>query len=154
MPTLQVQLETGAISDPAVGAFPARYTAAWAHPTAERLAGFWTHDGELTQVGMATPIRGRDAIAAFQDGVLKLTPDLRVRPLAAAKNGETLFIHYRCEATLGGTPTAWEGFDRFELDGTLARRGPCIFDTAPIREALGGNSAHKRTSERAAGATK
>lgn len=85
---------------------------------------------------MSAPIRGRDAIEAFQADVLRLAPDLTVRPVAAAKNGRALFVHYRCVATVGGKRLSWDGFDRFELVGSLARRGTCVFDTAPLREAL------------------
>ncbi|MGH7803029.1 MAG: hypothetical protein ACREQJ_01675 [Candidatus Binatia bacterium] len=39
---------------------------------------------------------------------------------------------WRLSATINGTPTTWEGVDRFTLKGDLAVEGIAYFDTLPV----------------------
>src|ERR1700733_705612 len=97
--------------------FIALYEEAWAQPRTGRLAEIWAQDAEMLHPEFEQPIRGRDAVMAYIQGLLEIAPDLTVRPLAAAANGDTLFIHWRSQATIAGKLLVWEGVDRFELDG-------------------------------------
>lgn len=71
---------------------------------------------------------------------MEIAPDLTVRPLAAAANGDTLFIHWRSQATIAEKLRVWEGVDRFELDGDQAAYGIGFFDTTALRRALANDS--------------
>jgi SnoaL-like domain len=113
-----------------------RYAAAWADPASGRLADLWADDCEMLHPELPSPIQGRGAVMEYLRAFLEIAPDLVVRPLAAAANGELLFVHFRAEATIGGRPVAWEGVDRFELESGRAVRGIGFFDTTAIRDAV------------------
>jgi predicted SnoaL-like aldol condensation-catalyzing enzyme len=116
------------------------YEKAWAEPASGQLADLWAPDAEMMHPEFTEPMQGRDAVMAYLGEILKLAPDLQVRPLAAAANGDMLFIHFRGEGTFAGKKVVWEGVDRFELDGDHAIRGLGFFDTGTIRAALEGAS--------------
>jgi hypothetical protein len=59
-----------------------------------------------------------------------------VTPLTAAANGDTLFIHFRSQATIAGEKLTWDGVDRYDLEGEQAIYGIGFFDTTAIRAAL------------------
>jgi predicted SnoaL-like aldol condensation-catalyzing enzyme len=87
--------------------FLALYAEAWAQPTNGRLAELWAQDAEMMHPELEEPIRGRDAVMAYLQWFLELAPDLTVRPLAAAANGDTIFIHFRNQATIAGERLVW-----------------------------------------------
>jgi len=85
-----------------------------------------------------TPVSGTDAIVRYISNFLSAAPDLRVRPISAASNGDVLFVEFEATATVLGTAVTWRGVDRFEIEDGRARRGVGYFDTHPIRLAASG----------------
>jgi hypothetical protein len=69
--------------------------------------------------------------------LLKLLPDVRADVLTWAGVGETIFLHLRFEATLGGRPLSWEAVDvlRVAPDGTAVFR-ESFFDSVPVAAEL------------------
>ncbi|MFL6089827.1 MAG: nuclear transport factor 2 family protein [Aeromicrobium sp.] len=69
--------------------------------------------------------------------LLKLLPDLRADVVHWAGAGDTLFIHIRFEATLGGKPVGWEAVDMLRIapDGTGVFR-ESFFDSVPVATQL------------------
>ncbi|WP_327118075.1 ester cyclase [Nocardia sp. NBC_01730] len=65
--------------------------------------------------------------------LLELLPDLRGDVLEWAGHDETIFIHVRFRATLGGETFTWQAVDvlRVNNDGRLLRR-ESFFDSAPL----------------------
>lgn len=124
--------------DPRMRSFVALYERAWANPASGLLAELWAPDGEMMHPELAEPLHGPKAVMSYLRRVLEIAPDLKTKPLAAASNGGTLFIHFRSEGTFGGKRIVWEGVDRWELDGDRAIRGVGFFDTTAMREALAG----------------
>jgi predicted SnoaL-like aldol condensation-catalyzing enzyme len=118
--------------------FLALYAEAWAQPTSGRLVELWAQDAEMMHPELEEPIRGRDAVMAYLRWFLEMAPDLTVRPLAAAANGDTLFIHFRSQATIAGEKLVWEGVDRYDLKGDQGVYGIGFFDTTALRRALAG----------------
>lgn len=120
--------------------FLALYERAWADPASGLLAELWAPDSEMLHPELEEPLRGPDAVMDYLRRILEIAPDLRTRPLAAAANGDTLFIHFESEGTFGARKLRWEGVDRWELDGDRAVRGVGFFDTTAMREALAGSA--------------
>jgi predicted SnoaL-like aldol condensation-catalyzing enzyme len=118
--------------------FLALYEHAWAQPRTGELAELWAPDAQMMHPELEEPIRGRDAVMSYLNRFLEIAPDLTVRPLAAAANGDTLFIHFRSQATIAGETLVWEGVDRYDLDGEKGVYGIGFFDTTAIRRALAG----------------
>jgi len=116
------------------------YQAAWADPVGGGLAELWEEDAEMMHPEFVEPMRGRAAVMDYLRAFMRIAPDLKVRPLAAAAGGQTLFIHFRGEATIAGKPVVWEGVDRFDFPsgGDRAARGIGFFDTTRIRAAIAG----------------
>jgi hypothetical protein len=124
------------LNDTRMRRFLALYERAWAEPKSGLLAELWAPDGEMIHPEFSEPLHGREAVMSYLNGMLEIAPDLKVKPLAAAANGDTLFIHFQSEGTFAGRKIVWEGVDRWELDGERAVRGIGFFDTTTIRQAL------------------
>lgn len=69
--------------------------------------------------------------------LLKLLPDVRADVLSWAGVGDTVFLHIRFEATLGGKPLSWEAVDllRIAPDGSGVFR-ESFFDSVPVATQL------------------
>lgn len=124
------------LNDTRMRSFLALYERAWAEPKSGLLAELWAPDGEMIHPEFSEPLHGREAVMSYLNGMLEIAPDLKVKPLAAAANGDTLFIHFQSEGTFACRKIMWEGVDRWELDGERAVRGIGFFDTTAIRQAL------------------
>jgi predicted SnoaL-like aldol condensation-catalyzing enzyme len=133
-----IEVHLGGVDLARMYRFLSLYKEAWARPTTGRLAELWATDAEMMHPEFEEPIRGRDAVMAYLRRFLDVAPDLTVRPLAAAANGDTLFIHFRSQATIAGEKLVWEGVDRYDLDGDQAVYGIGFFDTTALRRALAG----------------
>jgi hypothetical protein len=138
MPEAAIQIGTEQVDVARMQRFLALYTEAWSQPASGRLAELWAQDAQMMHPELAEPIRGREAVMAYLKWFLELAPDLSVRPLAAAANGETIFIHFRSEATIRNEKVVWEGVDRYDLQGEQGIYGIGFFDTTAIRAALAG----------------
>jgi hypothetical protein len=97
-----IEIRPGEVDVARMHRFLALYTEAWAQPTTGRLAELWAPDAEMMHPELDEPIRGRDEVMTYLRWFLEMAPDLTVRPLAAAANGDTIFIHFRSEATIAG----------------------------------------------------
>jgi limonene-1,2-epoxide hydrolase len=131
-----IELQPGDADTARMRRFLALYEQAWARPASGRLAEMWAADAEMMHPELEQPIRGRDEVMAYLKSFVEVAPDLTVRPLAAAANGDTLFIQWRSQATIAGKLLVWEGVDRFELDGDQAVYGIGFFDTNALRQAF------------------
>jgi hypothetical protein len=136
---MAVEIGVDKVNERRVRRFLRLYAEAWAQPTTGRLAELWAPEAEMMHPELDEPIRGCDAVMAYLRRFLEIAPDLRVRPLAAAANGDTVFIHFRSEATIAGNKLVWEGVDRYDLQGDQAVYGIGFFDTTALRRALAGN---------------
>lgn len=131
-----IELQPGDVETARMRRFLALYEQAWARPANGRLAEMWAADAEMMHPELKQPIRGRDAVMTYLQSFLEIAPDLTVRLLAAAANGDTLFIHWRSQATIAEELLVWDGVDRFELDGDQAVYGIGFFDTTALRQAF------------------
>ncbi|MEV5967261.1 nuclear transport factor 2 family protein [Kribbella sp. NPDC051952] len=113
--------------------FLQRFTQAWSEPTPASLSELFTADATLHRPNLPQPIRGRDAIRAYFEQVLRARPDLKLEPLMTATGPDVAFVHWRLQATADDVLVEWEGIDRFTLQGDLAVDGLAHFDPAAIR---------------------
>jgi hypothetical protein len=127
---------TGEVDEERAHRFLDLYASAWAEPASGRLGELWAPEAEMMHPEFTEPMRGRDAVMAYLREILNIAPDLKVRPLAAAANGDIVFIHFRGEGTFAGQRVVWDGGARFDLDGDQAIRGVGFFDTTAIRAAV------------------
>jgi predicted SnoaL-like aldol condensation-catalyzing enzyme len=123
--------------EPRVQRFLLTYRNAWADPQKGRMAEIWSEDAEMMHPEFEHPMQGREALMEYLRQFLGMMPDLRVIPVAVAANGDTVFIRFVAEGTIGDRKLRWEGVDHFQLDGERAVRGAGFFDTTKIRDAVG-----------------
>jgi hypothetical protein len=124
------------LDDERMRRFVELYERAWADPTSGLLAELWDPDGEMLHPELEEPLHGPEAVMSYLHRILEIAPDLKTKPLAAASNGDSLFIHFQSQGTFGEKKVVWEGVDRWELDGEKAIWGVGFFDTAAMRQAL------------------
>jgi SnoaL-like protein len=124
------------LQDPRMQEFIANYASAWSDPTRDKLERLWVEEGEYIIPEHAEPLRGRDEIVGFVEHWLGIAPDLRLKPIAAAENGDTLFIQYRARGRFDGSVGSWEVVTRFDLapDSGRARRGESFITPPPVIE--------------------
>jgi len=131
-------VETFGLEDPRMREFLTNYTLAWADPTREKLETLWV-DGECEYhiPERDEPMRGRDEIVGFVTHWLGIAPDLRLHPVFAAANGDTIYIQYRARGTFDGNVAGWwEVVTRFDLapDSGRALRGESFITPPPVLE--------------------
>lgn len=91
------------------------FAAGWDRPSPHAWDDLLDVDAELVQP-MLRSCRGR---AAWQDEahrLLTLLPDIRGEVLSWAGIEDTVFVHVRFTATLGGKPLVWEAVDLARID--------------------------------------
>lgn len=111
--------------------FVALFTRNWSAPEANLFADQFHPSGTLRHPGMDDPMR-REEVVAYAKRLLRSAPDIRLEPIGWAARGDTLYIEWQISATINGTPTQWEGVDRFTLKGDRAVEGIAYFDTLPV----------------------
>lgn len=104
------------------------FTAAWAHPTAERLAAMCTEDVKLRQP-VTAPIFGRDAARVEFGRILVWLPDLHGVVDEWADNGTSVMIAFRLRCTLGGGPFELPVLDRIIERGGLVAERDAYYDS-------------------------
>ena len=140
----RAQLDLSALSQrpsPAVDAFLDAFTAAWARPTAAGLTDLFDVDATVLHPGMSKPLTGRSAIRGHFEQVVATMPDVSLQPITTSVTGDTVFVHWRMSATIAGSPTSWEGIDRFDLRGDRARAGVACFDRLALQATALGRTA-------------
>lgn len=115
-----------------------------AHDVAE-LRTMWTDD-TVERFPTAT-IRGADGMAAYFESLFAAVPDLRMRVVALAENGDDVFVHWHMTGTHSGAPfegvqptgraLAIDGMDHFVVrNGTIATNF-VVFDQMQFARQLG-----------------
>lgn len=98
------------------------FSAAWAEPTADRLAAMCTQDARLMQP-VTPPIVGREAVRREFAKLLYWLPDLHGIVDDWAAHERTVLIVFRLRCTLGVRPFELRVVDRIvERDGLVAER--------------------------------
>ncbi|MFC9330317.1 nuclear transport factor 2 family protein [Kitasatospora sp. NPDC057015] len=113
--------------------FADRWSAFWAAPDPARLGTLSHREIVLHWPGRPEPIVGLDHWRAQVAGTLERFPDLRLRVIAHALNGDVAFIGWEATATVEGRAAAWEGADRMRLVDGLVVESTVVFDTAGLR---------------------
>ncbi|MDP1850745.1 MAG: ester cyclase [Solirubrobacteraceae bacterium] len=94
-----------------------------------------------------TTVRGADAMAAYFETLFAALPDLHMRVVAVAEDGEDVFVHWHLTGTHTGAPfqgidatgrtVAIDGMDHFVIrDGTIATNF-VVFDQMQFARQIG-----------------
>jgi hypothetical protein len=137
-------IDTFNLQDPRARTFIENYTRAWADPTRENLERLWVEDGVYHIPEEPRVLRGREEIVGFVEHWLVIAPDLRLRPVMAASNGDVIYIQYRARGTFDGQLGWWEVVTRFDLapdDRGRAVRGESFITPPPVIEVAERNAA-------------
>jgi len=95
----------------------------------------------------ATTVRGADAMVAYFETLFAALPDLHMRVVALAEDGEDVFVHWHLTGTHTGSPfegidatgrtVAIDGMDHFVIrDGTIATNF-VVFDQMQFARQIG-----------------
>ena len=114
----------------------AEFRAGWDRPDPTTWDSFLGESMEFVQPMLRCGV-GRELWHEETARLLKLVPDIRADVLSWAGVGDTIFLHIRFEATLGGKPLTWEAVDllRIDADGTGVCR-ESVFDSVPVATQL------------------
>jgi hypothetical protein len=109
-----------------------KFRAGWSEPHPQAWDSFLDEDATFVQ----PMLRDGAGAALWREEsarLLALLPDLHVDVLEWSGVEDTLFIHIRFVATLGGRPLSWTAVDLLRLspEGTAVHR-TSYFDSAPV----------------------
>ncbi len=111
--------------------FVTAWTEAWRDPIRQFVQLFHP-EGTLLQQGMGKPIP-RDQIPAHTGRVLALIPDVRIKPVHWAANGEVVLIEWSASGTFRDRKVQWGGASRFTLCDGLILEEIAYWDTLTLR---------------------
>jgi len=109
------------------------------------LRTMWT--AETVERFPSVTVRGGDGMAAYFETLFAALPDLRMRVVALAENGDDVFVHWHLTGTHTGAPfegidatgraVAIDGMDHFVIrDGTIATNF-VVFDQMQFARQIG-----------------
>lgn len=116
------------------------FTEGWRAPAgsdafAEHFEDWFTDDVRMVQPQLPTAV-GKAAFRESFRSAFELIPDLHATVRDWAARGDTVFIEFTLEGTLGGRKVSVPAVDRFTLrDGLVAER-VAHFDPAPMLRAV------------------
>jgi ketosteroid isomerase-like protein len=90
----------------------------------------------LIQPQMPTTVGHRAFREQFVRPLFAAIPDIHATVRDWAARGDTLFIAFTLEGTLGGKPVAWECVDRITLRDGVAVERRAYFDPTPLLRAV------------------
>ncbi|MBV8970785.1 MAG: nuclear transport factor 2 family protein [Sphingomonadaceae bacterium] len=108
-----------------------RFTSFWAAPSGPRVAELIAPDATVHFTG-AGSFSGADYVDRMA-ATLAAMPDLAVKPLDFADDGDRLYIFWTASATIAGAVRDWVGVDRFRLVDGMAVEEHVIFDSAALQ---------------------
>ena len=111
--------------------FYARFQSFWAAPTGARVAEIIAPDAQIHFTGAGT-FSGADYIG-FMQAMLDSNPEMQVRALDCAGDGERLYIFWETANVINGKPVRFVGVDRFRLANGMAIEEHVIFDSAVLQ---------------------
>jgi predicted SnoaL-like aldol condensation-catalyzing enzyme len=111
--------------------FYERFRSFWAAPTGARVAEIIRPDAQIHFTGAGT-FSGADYIG-FMQGMLDSNPDMNVRAIDCAGDGERLYIFWETRNVIQGKPVTFIGVDRFRLQQGMAIEEHVIFDSAALQ---------------------
>lgn len=111
--------------------FYARFQSFWAAPTGARVAEIIRPDAQIHFTGAGT-FSGADYIG-FMQGTLDANPNMKVRAVDCAGDGERLYIFWETTNVINGQPRRFIGVDRFRLLNGMAIEEHVIFDSAALQ---------------------
>lgn len=117
-----------------------RFGEAWADPTPERLAGL-VHPHTSNLYPFMESAQDRDGLIDFFRVTLTTLPDLTLEVTRWAAREDYVLVEWNARATIAGEPRAWQGADRFTLDGDRGIEGRAYYDSHLVREALSAGAA-------------
>ena len=112
-----------------------QFTAAWAHPRAEKLVELLHPDCLLLQP-VTRPIRGREAARAEFAKLLGWLTDLRGTVDRSAVDGDLALVAWRLHFTLGGAPYELRIVDRLVVEDGLIREREAYYDSLALMLAV------------------
>jgi predicted SnoaL-like aldol condensation-catalyzing enzyme len=96
---------------------------------ADDIVGYWPGSDE--------PVRGRDEYVGALSELLERVPDLSLRVVESADNGEHLFIRWVAHATGPSGPIEHSGVDRIRVVDGKVVENRIFFDRAEFERKLG-----------------
>lgn len=108
-----------------------RFKSFWAAPTGPRVAEIIAPDAKIHFTGAGT-FSGADYIGYMQ-GMLDANPQMKVRAVDCAGDGERLYILWETSNVIDGKPRTFVGVDRFRLANGMAIEEHVIFDSAVLQ---------------------
>jgi ketosteroid isomerase-like protein len=125
---------------PAAERWVEAFTEGWRAPEsldafADHFARWMTDDVRMVQPQLPTMI-GKEGFREGFRAAFELIPDLHATVHGWAADGDTVFIEFTLEGTLGGRAVSAPAVDRFRMrDGLVAER-VAYFDPAPMLKAV------------------
>lgn len=113
--------------------FYERFKSFWAAPSGPRVAEIIAPDAKIHFTGAGT-FSGADYVHHMQ-GMLDAYPEMKVRALDCAGDGERLYIFWETTNVIDGKPRTFVGVDRFRLANGMAIEEHVIFDSAVLQAA-------------------
>ena len=116
------------------------FTEGWRAPEsldafADHFARWMTEDVRMVQPQLPTMI-GKEGLREGFRAAFELIPDLHATVHGWAADGDTVFIEFTLEGTLGGRAVSAPAVDRFRMRDGLVSERVAYFDPAPILKAV------------------
>lgn len=108
-----------------------RFKSFWAAPSGPRVAEIIAPSARIHFTGAGT-FSGIEYIDHMQ-GMLDSNPDMKVRALDCAGDGDRLYIFWETSNVIGGMPRTFVGVDRFRIANGMAIEEHVIFDSAVLQ---------------------
>lgn len=108
--------------------FMHRFIEVWKAPEAEDFATLFTADATLFHPTMGAPISAPE-IPGYVARIKALAPDITLRVENWAAKDDVVLVEWTITATFQREQMAWNGADRFTLQGDRAKDGVAYFDT-------------------------
>jgi steroid delta-isomerase-like uncharacterized protein len=122
---------------PSPGAdFLERFAEFWAEPDPDSVSDL-VDPGVVATFPGAGRIEGADAYREQIAAALAVAPDLRLEVLDHLADGDVVMIEWRGRGTVAGEPVVLEGTDRFRLRDGRVVDARVVYDTGPLRDAMG-----------------
>jgi predicted SnoaL-like aldol condensation-catalyzing enzyme len=111
--------------------FYERFKKFWAAPSGPRVAEIIAPDAVIHFTGQ--PAMSGTDYAGYMGGMLAAFPDMTVKPLDCAGNGDLLYIAWETTSWIHGSRRTFLGIDRFRIVDRMAVEEHVVFDSAVLR---------------------
>jgi hypothetical protein len=127
----RVVTDAGTMTTSDVRQFVASYQEAWRTRDGEAFRRLWQPTGTLHHPNLSDVIVGAQ-VPAMNELLKQLLPDLSWDLLDWAARDATVFLEWRCRATVNDSPLEWRGVDRMVRGDERIHDEVVYCDTMPI----------------------